>query len=214
MLGKNKISKERRSDGFALFYALLIIGVMLTATSIFLETALEELFISKDRSKSDRAFYMAEAGIECAIHNHIKNRVFNMRKERRTYHCNDNVEFEAGWKDDEFESSYSPGSLDGCYWDENEIIFTGLLDHNPYENNEGYKILGDDLIEPFVIWDDNDEACTRVFVKVESVKRSLGGVIGDIVSCDVSVTSVGASKCESDGSPAEGSVERTRIENF
>lgn len=211
ILGR-KIKTKEKEGGFALFYTLLIIGVVLTATSAFLETSLEELFVLEDREESDVALYMAEAGIECAIHHQIKNKAFNMREEEDLYFCSDGNEFTAGWKTDEFEELYQPGSSDSCYWDSESILFTGLLDLGSYKIEENQESLGM-IMDPFVIWnEDNKEACARVFVEVVSVRRNYGEQIGDIVSCDISITSVGASKCDSDGLPAEDSVEKTRVE--
>lgn len=211
LLNKRKIIKIRSSenvkDGFALFYVLLIVGVMLIATSIFLETALEELFLSADREESDRALYMAEAGVECALYHQREYNAFITLNDPDTYSCNSSVDFDAGWSDytDPDLSIENPGD-DSCFWGEDPTPIFGLgLDPSDYDG-VNKKLYG--VEDAIVLKSEDSDACSRVTVEVEPVKNdSL-----NLILCRITIRSEGASECDSDGNPLDGAVERTRVE--
>ncbi len=202
--------------GFALFYVLLIVGTVLVATSVFLDFALDEMIISADREESEMAWYMSEAGIECAIYyGNRPFRAFHMRSEENTYYCRTDagpVSFKAGWQ----EGSYEAGNTlnyedDQCYWDDDRILITGLMSPGDYDHDsEKYRVFGEK--EPIIIRSEASDACARVTVVVESRKRGSPGE--EMVRCAVTIRSVGASKCDADGYPAEGAVERIRIQTM
>ncbi|MFP4616907.1 MAG: hypothetical protein ACLFNR_01980 [Candidatus Paceibacterota bacterium] len=207
-----KVKNIKKKKGFALFYVILIIGVMLIATSIFLDVALEELFLSADREESDIALYMAEAGVECAVYHQRKYGSFNSLSDPETYWCDPNSSFEAGWSDaddpdipDIQNTDYPDNS--SCFYGEDPTPIFGLgLDPNNYTSSDVKLISSND---PIVIHNDKNDSCARVFVEVRPRKReSL-----ERVFCEISIRSEGASECDSDGNPVEGAVERTRIEN-
>ena len=201
-------------EGFALFYVLIIVGVVLVSTSVFLESALEELFITAERENSEMAWYMAETGIGCAEYHHNENRAFFMRTLESEYRCKEGSgdTFSAGWRD-EFseENALLNSTLDTCYWDSDRILVTGLMDPDNHEyDNEEYEIFG--LREPIVLWSEDGEACARVTAAVVSERISMGDE-GSISVCNIQLRSVGADRCNSDGFPATGAVERVRIKS-
>lgn len=195
---RNAISPKNES-GFALFYTILIIGVVLIATSIFLETALEELYLTSDRYESSVADYMSESGISCLNNLQTQHDLFLGLSDEDSYSCGDNlVEVEGGWKD-EF---VDPDDDHHCHWDNDKTVIVGFgLDEGEYDS-EDYDIVAND--DPFFLeLDAYDEACARLEVEARSL--SDGG-------CRVLMRSVGISRCDDDGEPKDGAVERTRRE--
>lgn len=206
----------REKGGFALFYVLLIVGTVLIATSVFLDTAFDEMIISVDREESELAWYMSEAGIECAnYYNNRPFRAFYMRNSEETFHCRTGVggvSFKGGWFDESYEAeNVLNNDEDECYWDNERILVTGLMSPGDYEYDpEKYKVFGEK--DPFVIRSEDSEACARVTVEVVSEKMGPAGE--EMVRCAVIIKSVGASECDADGYPAEGAVERIRIRSM
>lgn len=205
------VKKKRRfkNRGFALFYSLVIIGVVLIATSMFLETALEESFISSDRKESDMALYMAESGINCARYHQDNGNwaAFNTAvTDQRIFSCGGGVTFTAGWNTSENQNNYSPGPNDKCFFSEDEDLIFGLgLETGDYSGNE----LLVDSKPAIVIESDDSDACARVTVEIKSKRVDYGS--GTFGACEIKIKSVGASECDSNGFPKPGSVERTLI---
>jgi hypothetical protein len=203
---KNKFTNR----GFALFYSLVIIGVVLIATSMFLETALEEFFISSDRKESDMALYMAESGINCARY-HQDNGYWAAFKtavtEPKTFNCGEGVTFSAGWNTLENQNNYLPSSNDDCFYADDEDLIFGLgLNSSDYSLPETLV----DTKPAFVIESTGDnDACARVTVEIKSKSVDYG--FGSFGACKIIIRSVGASECDSNGFPKPGSVERTLI---
>lgn len=204
----HNIKKEHRNRGFALFYSLLIVGVILIATSMFLETALEEVFISSDRKESDMALYMAESGINCARY-HQEN--FSYAAFRTsvtppgTFSCGNSVTFEAGWSN----LTYPPvGPNDDCFYDSSDDLIFGLgLDPSDYGAGETLVDSKDAIVIEST--DPSNNACARVTVEIRSKEKDYN--LGAFGECDITIRSVGASECDSSGNPTADAVERTLI---
>lgn len=201
---------DKKSKGFALFYVLLVISVVLIATAILQDTAFGEMAISAERRDSNKAYYIAEAGVECALYHQREYKSFNMRSPETVYSCGATgveTSFTAGIQSASFESNNVINETDSCYWDSSDFIWYGLVD------DIGDYDLGTNVgqHDPFVIWDEDEVSCTRVSVTVISMPRYFEGEIGDVV-CGVEIRSEAASECNPDGTPAPNSVQRNRIE--
>lgn len=209
-----KNNKNIKNKGFVLFYSLLIVGVILIATSMFLESALEEIYISGDRKESDVALYMAESGINCAKYhqNHMSYSAFKTaRTEPDIFRCDEDVVFEAGWNTNSNQLSYPPLGLDSdnCFYKEDEDLIFGL-GLNPDDYGAGENLV--DNKEAIVIrsTNPNSTACARVTVEIRSYFESFLDVTS-YGACNIMIRSVGASDCDADGFPTKDAVERTLI---
>lgn len=68
-----KIKNKRRDNGFVLFFSLIISTIVLSIISGVILIAYKELIISSTGRESQRAFYSADTGVECALYWDIKH---------------------------------------------------------------------------------------------------------------------------------------------
>lgn len=202
--------KEVKNKGFALFYSLLIVGVILIATSMFLETALEETFISSDRKESDMALYMAESGINCAKYHQENGDYAAFRTSvtaPNTFSCGNGVTFQAGWDTPSNNLNYPPvGPDDDCFYDSPQDLIFGL-GLNPADYGTGETLV--DNKDSIIIDSGSSDACAKVSVEIRSDIKDFG--FGSFGACEITVRSVGASECDVNGDPTTDAVERTLI---
>lgn len=204
------------------------------ALATFVDTAIREIIISAEREDSHKAFYMAEAGINCVTHHHrSRNFAFSMRSPEQTYFCGQKIiysgsgghidetidfTFKAGWQDKKEDYDLTDENRDECYYDAEAssadllLPIAGIgLEQEDYFTDQD---LQDHFLaqpEPLIIRSQDSEACARVSVEV--LPRPQFDSDGDrtVVYCQIQAVSRGFNKCDEDGQPVEGSVERTRI---
>ncbi len=230
MAQKRKLKKHE--EGFSLFYVLVVMGVLLIATSIFLESALEEIILSADREDSDLALYAAESGVECMLYHHYtqeEGRAFYMKTEPRDYSCGGGSgTFTAGWGTSSNDSTYESGQeseSDNCYLEDEDgetgtaPVFGIGIDPSNYGSDID---MANHESDPSLIENIESDACASVTVEVRPRLRVRSFFDEDIgeeveetqVHCAISIRSVGASECDADGNPTPEAVERTRVENI
>ncbi len=212
MLNLN-FDKNRGKSGFALFYVLIIIGMVLIATSTFLESALGELFLSADREDSDTALYMAESGIECVLYHQNKYEAMKTLNEQNEYRCDEETVFQLGWGGNDYSASgvfINNEEGDSCMWREEGSplpVFGVGLNHADYDGIEKRLI---DTYDAIVLKSQGSDACAMVTIEIEPLKD----LDLNMIMCDVHIRSRGASECDDDGFPIAGAVERTRVESM
>jgi len=64
---RNKINKSKVEDGFTLLFSLLIISIVLSVSLGVADLIIRELTLSSIGKESQKAFYAADTGIECAM---------------------------------------------------------------------------------------------------------------------------------------------------
>lgn len=72
MIGKN-IQRKKYKEGFTLFIAMIVMGVLLLIAAGVAGLAVRQAFISYSARESQFAFYAADTGIECALYWDIGN---------------------------------------------------------------------------------------------------------------------------------------------
>ncbi len=65
---QSSISHTTQSGGYALLFVILAISVLASATASIASIAQREAFISNGVAESQRAFYAADAGIDCGLY--------------------------------------------------------------------------------------------------------------------------------------------------
>jgi hypothetical protein len=78
---------QNKQSGFILFYTVIIISVVLVTAGIFVETVLKEAHIARDEMESLKAFYAADAGIECARFLQSELDAFDTTRARSSSFC-------------------------------------------------------------------------------------------------------------------------------
>jgi hypothetical protein len=78
---------RNKQGGFILFYTVIIISVVLVTAGIFVETVLKEAHIARDEMESLKAFYAADAGIECARFLQSELDAFDTTRSRSSSFC-------------------------------------------------------------------------------------------------------------------------------
>lgn len=86
----------KKHQGFVLVYTVLILSVMLVIGGIFADTVMKEISISRDEAESLKAFYAADAGIECMRFYSNNFDAFNTKMPQGTYSCGVGAAFQAG----------------------------------------------------------------------------------------------------------------------
>jgi len=84
-----RIPFKSKSRGFFLLYAVLFTAVMLTIGMGVLDISLKQLSFSGIDRESVRAFYVADAALECALYEDVVNNSFATNT-ANTIHCNGN----------------------------------------------------------------------------------------------------------------------------
>jgi len=75
---------QRGESGFAAFYAVLVITVLLTVSLKMLDVALKGQILSSGSRESLKAFYAADSGVECALYNDLRiGRIFEAPEQNR-----------------------------------------------------------------------------------------------------------------------------------
>lgn len=70
----NKETKKKRdNNGFVLFFSLIISTIVLSIISGIILIAYKELIISSTGRESQKAFYSADTGVECALYWDVKH---------------------------------------------------------------------------------------------------------------------------------------------
>ena len=59
--------KNFKQNGFVLLFAVLLVSIVLTVTLVLLDITLRQLVLSATNRESQRAYYAAHGGIDCAI---------------------------------------------------------------------------------------------------------------------------------------------------
>lgn len=71
----HNFKKQNKQEGITLFITLLITGVLLAVSSSLLNITLKQFQFSSISEISEKAFYAANSGMECALfHDHILNK--------------------------------------------------------------------------------------------------------------------------------------------
>ena len=190
------------------------------AVTTFIDTAVQELIITAEREDSYQAFYMADSGINCMAYYGLgRDRAFQMRSDPETYYCDIDSEgqefkFESGWSDHEENYTIYNEAEDSCYYDEEN----SEPDEEKWEPVFGLGLEEDKNQDPdnpdaVVIRSEYSEACAKVSVRVEPRVHFEDDENENVVRvrCRTEAVSRGASRCDEDGNPEEGAVERTRI---
>ncbi|OGZ35846.1 MAG: hypothetical protein A3A94_01675 [Candidatus Portnoybacteria bacterium RIFCSPLOWO2_01_FULL_43_11] len=76
-----------KNKGFILIYAIIITGILAIIVGIAVNSILSELKISRDESESLKAFYAADAAIECVEYYQNNNSAFDTMSPNRNYDC-------------------------------------------------------------------------------------------------------------------------------
>jgi Tfp pilus assembly protein PilX len=67
------MTKKSKEKGFALFLAVVITGTLLVVATGIVTLAFKQSLISVSGRESQRAFYAADTGLECALYWDVKN---------------------------------------------------------------------------------------------------------------------------------------------
>ncbi len=59
--------KNFKQNGFVLLFAVLLVSIVLTVTLVLLDITLRQLVLSATNRDSQKAYYAAHAGLDCAI---------------------------------------------------------------------------------------------------------------------------------------------------
>lgn len=85
-----------KKQGFILVYTVLVLSLMLIVGGIFADTVLKEIAISRDEAESLKAFYAADAGVECMRYLKNTHDAFNTSKPRINMSCGVGPAFPTG----------------------------------------------------------------------------------------------------------------------
>lgn len=67
-----RTTNKKGLSGFAAFYAVLVISILLTISIKMLDIALKRQILSSGARESLDAFYAADSGVECALYNDLR----------------------------------------------------------------------------------------------------------------------------------------------
>ncbi len=79
--------KRKNKNGFTLFYALLVISIILSISMAIAEIVLRETVISGFGRDSLIAFFAADSGVECALYWDVKQNAFATTSTSSTINC-------------------------------------------------------------------------------------------------------------------------------
>ncbi|OHA12896.1 MAG: hypothetical protein A2909_02130 [Candidatus Tagabacteria bacterium RIFCSPLOWO2_01_FULL_39_11] len=114
-----------KKRGFILIYTALIAGIIAVIIGITVHSVLTELKISRDEGDSQKAFYAADTGIECARFYQKKSRAFESMTAQTTYNCGF-VGADFTVPPDPLPDGTSPGTGDDCVGYTSTFNLTGF----------------------------------------------------------------------------------------
>lgn len=95
--------------GFTVIFAVISMGILLVIGLAVSDVILKELILSSVGSESQKAFYAADTGIECALYWDIKRDIFKPG-ENINFYCNNQIVGVGGSLISNFEFNFENGS--------------------------------------------------------------------------------------------------------
>jgi hypothetical protein len=142
---KQRLSQLHRESGFVILFSILISTIILIMSAGIFRVAQKETILSSYSRESQKAFYAADGGVECAIFWDISNFVTQTRFSRSQPSDSNTPSFECGTDGDG-----DPRSIQAYKYDT-----SGVYDH---VFGFRYTNEGDDFGCSFVFVEKNDPA--------------------------------------------------------